>query len=83
MCVWGGGTEKGTNLINDRSIFFQNGVKGDDCATTQNASTYRLFVWLVGFLTSSSATRLYRGRAPRLKPDNCTCCYTRDRAGRP
>ena len=24
-----------------------------------------LFVWLVGFLTSSSTTRLYRGRAPR------------------
>ena len=23
------------------------------------------FVWLVGFLTSSSTTRLYRGRAPR------------------
>ena len=22
-------------------------------------------IWLVGFLTSSSATRLYRGRAPR------------------
>ena len=26
---------------------------------------YALFVWLVGFLTSSSTTRLYRGRAPR------------------
>ena len=25
----------------------------------------RLFGWLVGFLTSSSTTRLYRGRAPR------------------
>ena len=24
-----------------------------------------MFVWLVGFLTSSSTTRLYRGRAPR------------------
>ena len=24
-----------------------------------------LFVWLVGFLTSSSTSRLYRGRAPR------------------
>ena len=24
-----------------------------------------LFVWLVGFLTSSSTARLYRGRAPR------------------
>ena len=25
----------------------------------------KLFGWLVGFLTSSSTTRLYRGRAPR------------------
>ena len=31
-------------------------------------------VWLaVGFLTSSSATRLLRGRAPRLTSDNITC----------
>ena len=29
-----------------------------------------LFVWLVGFLTSSSTTRLYRGRVPRLTSDN-------------
>ena len=40
-----------------------------------------LFVWLVGFLTSSSTTRLYRGRVSRLKSDNFTCCHTRDRAG--
>ena len=38
--------------------------------------------WLVGFLTSSSTTRLYRGRAPR-QSVNFTCCHTWDRAGRP
>ena len=37
---------------------------------------------LFGFLMSSSATRLYRGRVPRLKSDNFKCCHTRDRAGR-
>ena len=42
-----------------------------------------LFVWLVGFLTSSSTTRLYRGRIQRLTSDNFMCCHTRDRAGRP
>ena len=40
-----------------------------------------LFVWLVGFLSSSSTTMLYHGRVPRLTSDNCTCCHTRDRAG--
>ena len=35
------------------------------------------FVCLVGFLTSSSTTRLYRGRAPRQERlDNFTCCHT-------
>ena len=29
-------------------------------------STLYLFIWLVGFLTSSSTTRLYRGGVPRL-----------------
>ena len=38
---------------------------------------------LFGFLTSSSTTRLYPGRVPRLTYDNFTCCHTRDRAGRP
>ena len=45
-----------------------------------------LFVWLVGFLTSSPTTRLYRGRVPRLTSDNfyvLPVCHTRDRAGRP
>ena len=42
-----------------------------------------LFVWLVGFLTSSLTTRLYRGQVPRLTSDNFTCCHTRDRVGRP
>ena len=42
-----------------------------------------LFVWLVGFLTSSWTTRLDRGRIPRLTSGNFTCCQTRDRAGRP
>ena len=40
----------------------------------------RRFVWLIGFLTSSSATRLYRGRVPRLTSDNFKCSHTRDRA---
>ena len=42
-----------------------------------------LFVWLSDFWTSSSATRLYRGRVPTLTSGNFTCCHTRDRAGRP
>ena len=44
---------------------------------------YSEFVWLVGFLTSSTAARLYCGRVPRLTSDNFTWCHTRDRAGRP
>ena len=39
--------------------------------------------WLVGFVTSSSTTRLYRGRVPRLTSDNFTCFHLRDRTGRP
>ena len=39
--------------------------------------------WLVGFLKSSSATRLYRGWVPRLSSDKFTCCHTWDRAERP
>ena len=41
------------------------------------------FVCLFGFLTSSSTTKLYRRRVPRLMSDNFTCCDTWDRAGRP
>ena len=40
-------------------------------------------VWLVGFWTFSSTTRLYRGRFPGLKSDNFTCCHTWDGARRP
>ena len=32
--------------------------------------------WLVGFLTSSSTTGLYRGLASRLTSDNYKCCHT-------
>ena len=38
---------------------------------------------LFDFLTSSSTTRLYRGRVPRLTSNNFMCCHTRDRVGRP
>ena len=31
---------------------------------------------LFGFITSSSTTRLSRGRAPRLTSDNFTCYHT-------
>ena len=41
-----------------------------------------LFVCLVGFLTPSSKTRLYRGLVPGLTTDNFTCCHTRDRGKR-
>ena len=34
-----------------------------------------MLVCLFGFLTSSSTTRLYRGRVPRLKSDNFMCCH--------
>ena len=42
-----------------------------------------LFVCLVVFLTSSSTTRLYRVRVPRLTSVHFTCCHTRGRAVRP
>ena len=42
-----------------------------------------LFVCFIDFSTSSSATRVYRGRAPRMTSDNVKCCHTRDRAGTP
>ena len=35
-----------------------------------------MFVWLVGFFTSSSITGLYRERVPTLTSDNFTCCHT-------
>ena len=34
------------------------------------------FVCLVGLLTSSATTRLYRGRAPRQRLTIFTCCHT-------
>ena len=34
------------------------------------STTWRVEVRLVGFLTSSSTTKLYRGRVPRLSSDN-------------
>ena len=41
----------------------------------------KLFVWLVGFLTSSSTTRLSCIRVPRLTSDNFMCCYTEKEQG--
>ena len=38
---------------------------------------------LFGVLTSSSTTRLNRGRVLRLTSDNFKCCHTPDSAGRP
>ena len=40
-------------------------------------------IWfgLFGFLTSSSTTRLFRGRVSRLTPDNFTCCHTETERG--
>ena len=43
--------------------------------TPAAAAAAALFVCLFGFSTSSSTTRLYRGRAPR-QSDNFTCCHT-------
>ena len=39
-------------------------------------SIFKASVPLFVFLTSSSATRLYRGRDPRLTSNSFTCCYT-------
>ena len=36
---------------------------------------------LLGFLTSSSTTRLYHGRVPRLTSDNFTCCQNTRQSG--
>ena len=55
-----------------------------DMTHSASAVGVDLFVCLVGFLTSSSTTRLYRGRAPRQERLTIfTCCHTWDRAGRP
>ena len=43
----------------------------------------RAHLFLFGFLASSSTTRLYHGRVPRLTSDNFTSYHTRDRVGRP
>ena len=40
-----------------------------------------LFVWLVGFITSSSTAKLYRELAPRLTSDNYKCCHTTRQSG--
>ena len=46
-------------------------------ATNRARSSFGImFVWLVGFLMSSSATRLYPGRTLRLTSENFTCCHT-------
>ena len=60
------------------------GPSSDFILLTPDLSAMRrfLFVCLFGFLTSSSTTRLYRGRVPRLTSDNFTCCHTWDRVGR-
>ena len=44
----------------------QGGVAAGRETDRQTDRQRVLFVWLVGFLTSSSTTRLYRGQAPRL-----------------
>ena len=38
-------------------------------------------ICLLGFFTSSSTTRLCRGRVPRLTSDNFTCCHTETERG--
>ena len=68
------------HLVTFNETFSEFGKNGKDTAVVWHEDW---FGWLVGFLTSSSTTRLYRGRVPRLMSNNCTCCYTRDRAGRP
>ena len=35
-------------------------------------------IWLVGFLTPSSTTRIYPGRVLRMRCENFTFCHTRD-----
>ena len=49
-----------------------------NCFITQIVHTYEIigFLCLVGFLTSSSASRLSRGRALRLTCHKFTCCHT-------
>ena len=48
-----------------------------------NSMALLSFICLVGFLTSSSRTRLYHRRVPRLMSHNFMCCHTQDRADRP
>ena len=76
------GIEGRRDRLCDRdSMFLSWRLQG---GTHQNLSiAMLLLVCLVGFLTSSTTTKLYRGRVPRLTSDNFTCCHTRDRARRP
>ena len=62
---------------------FESASQAASAVKSDTLFQVQLFGWLVGFLTSSSANRLYRGRVPRLTFDNFTRCYTRDRTGRP
>ena len=53
-----------------------------DCRVSDSWDLFAcLLVCLVGFLTSSSTTRLYRRRVPRLTSLNRTRCHTRDKGG--
>ena len=64
------------------SILICNRCRQCQCFRTSYLFAVFLFFFF-GFLTSSSTTRLYCGRVPRLTSDNFTSCHTRDRAGRP
>ena len=65
-------------ITNGRTVLTDDRV--DWRSATAEART-GLAICLFGFLTSSSTTRLYRGRVPRLTSDNFRCFHTRDRAG--
>ena len=65
--------------INISWIFVSTGQQ--DVGLKTKSGPFRLIVWFVGFLTSSSTIRLYRGRVPRLTSGNFTCCHMRDRSG--
>ena len=51
-------------------------IKEEHVSANTNISSVALgFGCFFGFLTSLSATSLYRGRVPRLTGDNFTCCH--------
>ena len=81
---WANNTHNNQNNKEQFVIYTRSGQSGLSCnlhCRTWQSQEYYPFTWrgsylvLCDFSTSSSATRLSRGRVPRLTSDNFTCCH--------